>query len=126
MSLKASQEFVDQILGKDRVLVVSGKADDSAMAFKDDDGNCSIRLPRWARNEFVILHECAHQILYATYTRNLGHGHKFASVFLHLVENVLGDKDFKELESNYRKHGVPYSSLSKWQIRKIKAIAFAN
>jgi putative metallohydrolase (TIGR04338 family) len=68
-------------------------------------------LPRWARNEYVILHELAHGIV-----PNGRHGARYAGVYIYLVEKVLGEELAYELRNEFNKGNVDFSfaAIKKW------------
>ena len=44
-----------------------------------------IRLPRWSRTEYVVLHEVAHGLVWAMLPRAAAHGEEFARLYLDLL-----------------------------------------
>lgn len=110
MTLKECQKFVDKVLARKYIqetypwklpiVVHDGRRRRNAAAgFRH--GNYAIMLPKWARNEFVILHEIAHHI-----SRGNGHGPEFATCLLDLVRNVMGKEDAELLQAAYALRGV--------------------
>ena len=45
-----------------------------------------INLPRWARTDIVVLHECAHSIICCLHIPGASHGKVFATLFLLLLK----------------------------------------
>ena len=115
LTLVECQEFVDKILGtgKNKVWVRDGRGHDWARVSRDSKGRPVIELPKWARNEYVILHECSHWLS----IRQTGvwgdHGQLFASYLLLLVRYVLGREDYDCLLAEYKRHGVLYYDLTR-------------
>jgi len=72
-------------------------------------GYGEIRLGREARNEWVMLHELAHNLAGV----NAGHGPEFAGVYLRLVHHVMGREVAACLRDSYKKHRVRYN-MKKW------------
>ena len=110
MTLKECQQFVDKVLARKYVqanypwhlpiVVHDGRGRRNACAtFRH--WNYAILLPKWARNEFVILHEIAHHI-----SRGDGHGPQFATCLLDLVRNVMGKEEAELLQAGFALHGV--------------------
>lgn len=65
-----------------------------------------IKLPKWAWNDLVILHELAHAI---TPPETGGqHGRYWAATFLELVEKVMGKADYIILREAFKKNDVKY------------------
>jgi len=66
-----------------------------------------IRLPEWAWNDLIVLHELAHAI---TPPETGGrHGRYWAATFLELVEKVMSKADYIVLRESFKTHGVKYS-----------------
>ena len=63
-----------------------------------------IRLPRWAWNKVIILHEVAHVMVGEKHR----HGREFARAMLMIVRHFLGVPYFKEMRLAYRSHGVKF------------------
>ena len=62
-----------------------------------------IAMPRWARVEWVILHELAHQCNH----EGAAHGWQFLQCYIELVGHVLGKDSAVALKSALWKQGVP-------------------
>ena len=65
-------------------------------------GQRVIRLPKWARNEYVILHEIAHHLCWF----DGGHRPDFASCLLDLVRHFLGKESAEILQGAFYLKGV--------------------
>lgn len=110
LTLKQCQKFVDRVLarqyvkknyGSYRIIVRDGRGQRRATA-SWYYGQRVINLPKWARNEFVILHEISHHLDTGRYT----HGALFATIMLDLVRNVMGKEKADQLQSGYALKGV--------------------
>lgn len=65
-------------------------------------GRHEIRLGKWGRCEWVVLHEIAHALAYRS--DRAWHGWEFTSTMLDLVETFMGEEDAARLKAAYRKH----------------------
>ena len=112
LTLKECQKFVDKILARKYVLdnygiqaqrpiiVLDGRGRRKACA-TFHQGRRAIKLPRWARGKYVILHEVAHHL-----TDLNGHRAEFASCLLDLVRHFLGKESADALQGAYHYKGV--------------------
>lgn len=110
MTLKECQKFVDKIMSRQYVIekyrmkspitVLDGRGRRKACA-TFHHGNRAIKLPKWARTKFVILHEVAHHL-----TRLDGHKAEFASCLLDLVRHFMGKESANALQGAYHLKGV--------------------
>lgn len=75
-------------------------------------GTREIRIPLWARNDAVVLHELAHIIVNRQWRGQTlaSHGWQFASVFLDLVWLCMGAEARDALKAAYKKHGVRHKA----------------
>jgi putative metallohydrolase (TIGR04338 family) len=112
MTLKQCQKFVDKVLARSfvknnypwnhgQIIVYDGRRRSSAGATWRH-GSYAILLPKWARNEFVILHEIAHHVGSPSY----GHDYNFADCLLKLVRNVMGKQHALHLQAAFHYKGV--------------------
>lgn len=62
-----------------------------------------VTLPRWARNELIVLHELAHVV---DAPNNPGHGPEFARLYLEFVREWRGESAAARLEASFEAHGV--------------------
>lgn len=69
-----------------------------------------ISLPRWARNEAVLLHELAHVCVRSKYNvyKRAAHGREYAATLLQLVTWKMGKEVGDKLRDAYREHGVKW------------------
>jgi putative metallohydrolase (TIGR04338 family) len=68
-----------------------------------------IVIPRWARNEAVVLHELAHTISMREYGRHIaGHGWQYASTFLDVVKWMMGKAAHDALKASFKAHKVRF------------------
>lgn len=110
MTLKDCQKFVDKIMSrkyviekyrmKSPIIVLDGRGRRKACA-TFHHGNRAIKLPKWSRTRFVILHEVAHHL-----TNLDGHKPEFASCLLDLVRHFLGKESADALQGAYHFKGV--------------------
>lgn len=109
MTLKECQKFVDKVTarqyvtsnyGKATIMVLDGRGRRSACA-SYSGGQKAIKLPKWARTKYVILHEVAHHI-----SGGAGHKAEFASCLLDLVRHFLGKESADALQGAYYYKGV--------------------
>ena len=68
-------------------------------------GGC-IEMPRWSRCRMIVLHEMAHCIADAEYTRNCLHDRDFARTYLALVDRWIGKEIGRALRASFRAHRV--------------------
>jgi hypothetical protein len=104
MTLQECQKFVDKVTarkyvienyGNATIMVLDGRGRRKACATYS--GGCkAIKLPRWARGKYVILHEVAHHL-----TDLNGHKAEFASCLLDLVRHFLGKESADALQGAY-------------------------
>jgi putative metallohydrolase (TIGR04338 family) len=87
------------------VKVKDGRRRRSACAF--DWG--TIALPRWSRQEAVILHELTHTLVNFNNDRNVAwHGKEFASTYLKLVKRYMGKEAHAMLKQSFKDNHVHY------------------
>ena len=68
-----------------------------------------ITMPKWSRRESIVLHELAHTITDRTYGREVaGHGWQYCSVYLRLVQEVMGWDAWCALRHAFRQRKVQY------------------
>lgn len=111
LTLKECQKFADKVVARkyvkdtygssSSILVLDGRGRRKACA-SFQYGRRVIKLPKWARTEFVILHEIAHHLV------GLENGHRpaFASCLLDLVRHFLGKEAADGLQVGYHLKGV--------------------
>lgn len=70
----------------------------------------TITLPKWARNERVILHEIVHALRFRHVWNHTEppHGWQFANTFLELVRHFMGREAHDTLKASFRKHKVRF------------------
>ena len=110
LTLKECQKFVDKIMSrkyvvekyrmKSAIIVLDGRGRRKACA-TFYYGKRAIKLPKWARGKYVILHEVAHHL-----TDLNGHRAEFASCLLDLVRHFLGQESADALQGAYHLKGV--------------------
>ncbi len=103
------QKFVNKVLssksvidnfGKFEIIVTDGRGKRNASAVTTLDGQF-IALPRWARSQYVILHELAHHL-----------------------QTKFGENDWKQKvrigqdELAYQSHGARFTATLLWLVRK--------
>lgn len=104
-----SRKVVKRYFRTDPVKVADGRGTRWAFA----RGSSKINIPRWARTEWVVLHELAH-ILDTRDQRKVGdrraaHGWQFAGTYLFLVRTMLGKDAAADLKASFRKHRVKFT-----------------
>ena len=119
MTLKECQKFVDKVLSRKYIiekygiqaqrpiLVLDGRGRRKACA-TFQHGRRVIKLPRWARGKYVILHEVAHHL-----TDLNGHRAEFASCLLDLVRHFMGKDSADALQGAYHYKAVKVAGKNK-------------
>jgi len=116
MTIAQCQKFVSKVMNRSyvkrnyewlykEIKVLDGRGRQSACATYRD-GRYVICLPKWARNEFVILHEIAHHLTKNMTEGKYTHNSYFATCLLDLVRNVMGREDALTLQAAYNFKGV--------------------
>ena len=115
-SVDAVQDFVDSITGSSyweripgapRVVAVrDGRGRRHACAAESWYG-AEVRLPRWSRNQLIVLHELAHTI---TPKGCAPHGPEFAAGYLRLVRRFLSEDHYEALQAAFANGGVQVAS----------------
>lgn len=76
--------------------------------------DAAILIPRWARQEWVVLHELAHTITQRVYGYNVaGHGWQFCAVYLKLVLYGMGREAHDTLKRDFRACRVRHTAPRK-------------
>jgi putative metallohydrolase (TIGR04338 family) len=112
LTLQECQKFVDKIISRKYVIEKYGIQAKRPIVVLDGRGRrkaCAtiyygkraIKLPKWARGKYVILHEVAHHL-----TNLDGHKAEFASCLLDLVRHFLGKESADALQGAYHYKGV--------------------
>ena len=70
-------------------------------------------LPRWARRDWVVLHEIAHTITGREVGDVPAHGWQYCTVYLRLVLYVLGREHHDALKASFKKHRVRFTEPRK-------------
>lgn len=75
-------------------------------------GTHTLKIPVWARNSFVVIHELAHVITLVYYAGNFpaSHGWQFAMVYLELIRITHGRKAHADLKQSFRQHRVKFKA----------------
>lgn len=69
-----------------------------------------IKMPRWSRTQYIVLHEAAHSITQRKYGTNVaGHGWQYAEVYLDLVRFGLGAEAGAALKASFKAGKVRFS-----------------
>jgi len=70
----------------------------------------TIALPRWARQEAIILHELAHTLVnFDNYNFTAWHGKEFAKTYLLLVKRFMGKEEHAKLKTSFKENHVHYT-----------------
>jgi putative metallohydrolase (TIGR04338 family) len=73
-----------------------------------------IKIPLWARNEWVVIHELAHTISWREYGyKTAGHGWQFCAVYLKLVLYCMGREAHDVLKRDFKVCRVRYTAPRK-------------
>lgn len=67
-----------------------------------------LSLPRWARHEYVVLHEVAHLLCYPHDHRHSPHGRMFCTTFLELIRYFMGFDVFLATRQAFIDHDVKF------------------
>jgi len=73
-----------------------------------DGEDRTITLPKWARNELIIIHEMAHYLTDKTQEDSVGHGSHFCGHYLSLVDELFGTDYSMSLVYQFEEHRVKY------------------
>jgi putative metallohydrolase (TIGR04338 family) len=113
MSIKECQQYVNKVLKRNyiqrnyptlkEIVVLDGRGRRSACATYRH-GQWVICLPKWSRNEFIILHEIAHHLV--GIGSKFAHDSYFATCLLDLTRNLLGREDALTLQAAFSYKGV--------------------
>lgn len=71
-----------------------------------------IAIPRWARKDWVVLHEMAHELVRPT-RQTASHGWEFAACYLYLVKLFMGREAHDALRAAFKAHRVRYTKPRK-------------
>ena len=96
----------------DRIFV---RADRSARYF---GWKGTIKLPKWARYQMVVLHEIAHVVTDQEYKRSDGiaaHGPEFCSNLLQLVRRWMGAEAHATLKESFKNGRVKHTKRSRYE-----------
>jgi putative metallohydrolase (TIGR04338 family) len=72
-----------------------------------------IKIPVWARTDFVVIHELAHTITMREGNREAFHGWQFCSVYLKLVLYLLGREAHDALKAAFKANRVRFTEPRK-------------
>ena len=120
-TLEECQKYVDKLLKKKRIqdnypwaknhkIFVTHGGTGRRMAYATfTHRGPTIKLPPWARNQYVVLHEVAHHLD----CFEDGHTDSFATILLDLVRRELGKDKAELLQASYHLHGVKIQSGKK-------------
>ena len=119
-TLDQCQKYVDKLLKKKRIqdnypwaknhkifVTCGNRGQRMAYATYTHRGP-TIKLPPWARNQYVVLHEVAHH-----FDIESGHTDTFATILLDLVRREMGKDKAEALQASYHLHGVKIQSGKK-------------
>ena len=120
-TLAECQKYVDKLLAKKRIqdnypwaknhkiFVMEGSRGQRMAYATFTHRGATIKLPRWARNKYVVLHEVAHHFD----CFEDGHTDTFATILLDLVRREMGKDKAEALQASYHLHGVKVQSGTK-------------
>ena len=127
MTIKEAQKFVNQVLSHkktkslfeqyrfvfgtfpSKILVEAGSGNHATIRNRNWETVRLIRLNKWGRNKFIVLHEIAHHI---TWGRE-SHGAEFADVLLQFTTRYLGKSDADKLANAFNEKRVRVMTKTK-------------
>jgi hypothetical protein len=72
-----------------------------------------IKMPKWARTEYIVLHEAAHSLTRRKHGLLVaGHGREYASIYLDLIRFGLGVEAHDALKASFIEHRVKFRPKS--------------
>jgi len=79
-----------------------------------------IKLPRWARKQWVVLHELAHWIEYVLHPKRAAwHGREFTGIYMELLRRYDG-RDMQEMRTSANRMRVDFMPNSECTARYLK------
>lgn len=108
------QIFVDRITEsrwwktrtrKKFIKVMPGRGCRNALATYSRWGLPIIKMPKWSRSEYVILHELAHHLTPSEYA---AHGKEFCKNHLAMIKRWLGHEQWKRLHNAFHNFNVKH------------------
>ena len=126
MTIKEAQKFVNQVLSHQKtkklhkqyaflasvypskIIVEAGSGNHATMRNRNWETVRLIRLNKFGRNKFIVLHEIAHHI---TWGRE-SHGAEFADVLLQFTTRYLGKPDADKLANAFNEKRVKVMTKS--------------
>lgn len=73
-----------------------------------------IRMPKWSRTAYIVLHEAAHSLARRKYGVNVsGHGKEYAAIYLDLVRFGLGKEAHAALLASFKQHRVKHRGVAR-------------
>jgi len=103
-----SSHYWKKLNGSWHIEVRDGRGRKAACAFDRE----TIALPKWARQDVVIIHELAHTVVNFNSRKVASHGREFAKTFLGLVKRFMGRESYLLLKESYKKNHVHYTATS--------------
>lgn len=93
----------------------------------------TLKFPKWARQEIIVIHELAHWCVHGRYRpphseEVASHGREYANIFLELVGHFMGSEVRAELVDAFKRHRVKWRATPKMkeitgrQMHRIKAL----
>ncbi|MDG2428015.1 MAG: hypothetical protein P8M16_06265 [Acidimicrobiales bacterium] len=75
----------------------------------------AVTLPRWARNEPVMIHELCHLVVHHEFPHKeiALHGWQFSQTYLKIVGDVLGPNAHRKLKASFEENRVKFTSPRK-------------
>lgn len=68
-----------------------------------------IKMPRWSRTAYIVLHEAAHSMTHRKHGRHVaGHGREYAAIYLDLIHFGLGKEAADALKASFKENRVRY------------------
>jgi putative metallohydrolase (TIGR04338 family) len=124
LSVAECQAFIDKCLNSKGL---QSKYPKATRRYKVTDGRgrrtaCyaplinQLRVPRWARSRWVLLHELAHALVFSFSDSHAPHGWEFCECYLYLVRVFLGRWAEDALKAEFKARRVRYRPPRKRQM----------
>lgn len=112
------EAFADRVLRSAVARKISGgyrgvRVGDGRRCRAASGGPSKIVIPRWARTQWVVLHELAHTLHLRNHPREAFHGWRFCSIYLQIVRAFIGKAAHDSLKQQFKELGVKYREPKK-------------
>jgi putative metallohydrolase (TIGR04338 family) len=118
------QRYVDKIVSSKwwkgrfdikKIDVTDGRRRRSAAGIRHIDETGTIKMPKFARNNWLTLHEMAHCVSHDD------HGRGYAKNYLLLVKRFIGDDDYRLLKEAFVKYHVKHTIRKRLKVKRVVA-----